>query len=305
MKIKKYGAIDIGSNAIRLLIANVIKDGNERTKIKKNTLVRVPVRLGEDVFKDGKIKERKIRKLIKAIEAFKLLMEVFDVKAYLAVATSAMREAENAREVVERIERETGIKIEIIDGAREAEFIAHTNLDDLISENKNYLFVDVGGGSTEFTVLEKGRKKASKSFKLGTVRSLKKTIPSGEWKRAEEWVKKQTGDMDEILLIGSGGNINKLYKMSGKAEGSPLSEAHLKALYKMLKSMSYKQRVKELGLNPDRADVIVPAAKIYTRAMKWSGGRKIYVPSIGLADGIIRYLNSKDGKTGAESTPTS
>ncbi len=294
MKIRKFAAIDIGSNAIRLLIANVIKDGNERTKIKKNTLVRVPIRLGEDVFKDGKIKERKIKKLIKAIQAFKLLMDVFDVKAYLAVATSAMREAKNAQEVIDRIKRETGIEIEIIDGAREAEFIAYTNLDDLINENKNYLFVDVGGGSTEFTVLEKGRKKASKSFKLGTVRALKQTIPQGEWKRAEEWVKKQTAGMDDVLLIGSGGNINKLYKMSGKAEGSPLSEAHLKALYKMLKSMSYKERVKELGLNPDRADVIVPAAKIYTRAMKWSGGKKIYVPSIGLADGIIRYLDAKE-----------
>ena len=293
MKIKKFGAIDIGTNAVRLLIANVIKDGNERTKIKKNTLVRVPLRLGEDVFKNGKISRKKIGKLVEAMKAFKLLMDVFDVKDYLAVATSAMREAENGEEVIAEVLEKTGIAIEIIDGAREAEFIAHTNLDDLLDDQKNYLFVDVGGGSTEFSVLEKGKKKASKSFKLGTVRALKKKIPNGEWKRAEAWVKEHTAGLDDILLIGSGGNINKLFKMSGKVEGSPLSEAHLKALYKMLKSMSYKERVKELGLNPDRADVIVPAAKIYTRAMKWSGGKKIYVPSIGLADGIIKYLNDK------------
>ncbi len=293
MKIKKFGAIDIGTNAVRLLIANVIKDGNERTKIKKNTLVRVPLRLGEDVFKNGKISHKKIRKLVEAMKAFKLLMDVFDVKDYLAVATSAMREAENGEEVIAEVLEKTGIAIEIIDGAREAEFIAHTNLDDLLDDQKNYLFVDVGGGSTEFSVLEKGKKKASKSFKLGTVRALKKKIPNGEWNRAEAWVKEHTAGLDDILLIGSGGNINKLFKMSGKVEGSPLSEAHLKALYKMLKSMSYKERVKELGLNPDRADVIVPAAKIYTRAMKWSGGKKIYVPSIGLADGIIKYLNDK------------
>lgn len=291
MKIVKFAAIDIGTNAIRLLIANVVRDGNKRSKIKKNTLVRVPVRLGEDVFDRGEISPSKQAKLIKAMKAFKLLMEVFDVQDYLAVATSAMREARNGKQVIDRIRKETGIEIEIIDGAREAEFIAYTDLEDLIDPNKNYLYVDVGGGSTEFTVIEHGRKKGSQSFKLGTVRSLKDKIPSGEWKRAKQWVKENTGNLDDIYLIGSGGNINKLFKMSGKVPGSPLTKPHLKALYKMLKSMSYKQRIKELGLNPDRADVIIPAAKIYTRAMNWSGADKIYVPSIGLADGIIKYLH--------------
>ncbi len=293
MKIVKFAAIDIGTNAIRLLIANVVRDGNKRSKIKKNTLVRVPVRLGEDVFERGEISPAKQEKLIKSMQAFKLLMDVFDVQDYLAVATSAMREARNGKQVIDRIRKETGIRVEIIDGAREAEFIAHTDLEDLIDPNKNYLYVDVGGGSTEFTVIEKGRKKGSRSFKLGTVRALKDKIPSGEWNRAKQWVKEHTTDLDDIYLIGSGGNINKLFKMSGKVPGSPLTKPHLKALYKMLKSMSYKQRIKELGLNPDRADVIIPAAKIYTRAMNWSGADKIYVPSIGLADGIIKYLHDK------------
>ena len=293
MKIVKFAAIDIGTNAIRLLIANVVRDGNKRSKIKKNTLVRVPVRLGEDVFERGEISPAKQEKLIKSMQAFKLLMDVFDVRDYLAVATSAMREARNGKQVIDRIRKETGMRVEIIDGAREAEFIAHTDLEDLIDPNKNYLYVDVGGGSTEFTVIEKGRKKGSQSFKLGTVRALKDKIPSGEWNRAKQWVKEHTADLDDIYLIGSGGNINKLFKMSGKVPGSPLTKPHLKALYKMLKSMSYKQRIKELGLNPDRADVIIPAAKIYTRAMNWSGADKIYVPSIGLADGIIKYLHDK------------
>ena len=293
MHLKKYAAIDIGTNAVRLLIANVIENG-KKTKIKKNTLVRVPIRLGEDVFDEGKISEEKIEKLIKAMKAFKLLMDVFEVEDFLAVATSAMREAENGQEVIKRVEDETGIQIEIIDGAREAEFIARTDLEDLIDRNKNYLYVDVGGGSTEFTVIEKGKKKNSKSFKLGTVRMLKKNVKEEEWKAAEKWVRDNTKDLENIALIGSGGNINKLFKMSGKVQGSPISLPHLKALYKMLKSMTYKQRIKELGLNPDRADVIVPAAKIYTRAMKWSGGDKIYVPSIGLADGIVKYLYEKN-----------
>ena len=300
MKLKRYAAIDIGTNAVRLLIANVIKNGKE-WKVKKNTLVRVPVRLGEDVFDKGYIGKEKLRDLLKTMQAFKLLMEVFKVDDYLAVATSAMREARNAKEVLKKIKEETGIEIEVIDGAREAEFIAQTDLEDLIDPSKNYLFVDVGGGSTEFTVLEKGKKTASRSFKLGTVRSLKKNIPAGEWDKARDWVKKHTQHLDKIDLIGSGGNINKLFKMSGKAPGTPLSYVHLKALYKMLKSMSYKQRIKELGLNPDRADVIVPAAKIYSRAMKWAGGKRIYVPSIGLADGIVKYLAEQNlrsaGKT--------
>jgi len=303
MKLKRYAAIDIGTNAVRLLIANVIKNGKE-WKVKKNTLVRVPVRLGEDVFDKGSISQEKAKDLVKTMQAFRLLMDVFKVDDYLAVATSAMREAENAREILKKIKEETGIEIEVIDGAREAEFIAQTDLDDLTDPSKNYLFVDVGGGSTEFTVLEQGKKTASRSFKLGTVRSLKNTIPEGEWEKAKQWIKKHTGHLDKIDLIGSGGNINKLFKMSGKAPGTPLSYIHLKALYKMLKSMSYKQRIKELGLNPDRADVIVPAAKIYSKAMKWSGGKKIYVPSIGLADGIVKYLADKNRRKETENSST-
>jgi len=289
MKIKKYAAIDIGSNAVRLLVSYVIVTG-KKVKYKKVSLVRVPIRLGADVFVKGKISERNKRRLIDAMMGFKYLMKAHEVEKYMAVATSAMREAKNGKEVVEEILKKTGINIQIIDGAQEAELIAATDLEELLDLPRTYLYVDVGGGSTEFSVFEKGQKQASKSFKLGTVRLLKNMVDKSEWDKAEKWVKQHTKNKDKVYLIGSGGNINKLFKMSGKVPGAPLSKVYLDAQYKFLKSMNYKDRIKELDLNPDRADVIIPAAKIYRRAMQWSGADKVYVPKIGLADGIIKYL---------------
>jgi exopolyphosphatase/guanosine-5'-triphosphate,3'-diphosphate pyrophosphatase len=292
LEIKKYGAIDIGSNAIRLLISNVIVSDDKEPKFKKSSLVRVPIRLGADAFTSGIISEQNVRRMIDAIEAFKLLMNVHGVKIYKACATSAMREAKNGSEIVEKIKVQTGVKIDIIGGKEEAAIISSTDLNQLIEGNHTYLYVDVGGGSTEITVFTRGKIITSKSFKIGTVRLLnnKKSTNKEIFSNVEKWIKKNTSDLKKVSLIGSGGNINKLFKMSGRTEGKPISYIYLNAQYQFLKQMSFDERVSELSLNPDRADVIIPATKIYLSAMKWSGARKIYVPKIGLSDGIIKSL---------------
>ena len=292
LEIKKYGAIDIGSNAIRLLISNVIVSDDKEPQFKKSSLVRVPIRLGADAFTSGIISEQNVRRMIDAIEAFKLLMNVHGVKTYKACATSAMREAKNGSEIVEKIKIQTGVKIDIIGGKEEAAIISSTDLNQLIEGNHTYLYVDVGGGSTEITVFTRGKIITSKSFKIGTVRLLKnkKSTNKEIFSNVEKWIKKNTSDLKKVSLIGSGGNINKLFKMSGRTEGKPISYIYLNAQYQFLKQMSFDERVSELSLNPDRADVIIPATKIYLSAMKWSGARKIYVPKIGLSDGIIKSL---------------
>lgn len=290
--VRKYGAIDIGSNAIRLLVANVIERKDKEPQFKKSSLVRVPIRLGADSFVQGKISKVNVERMINAIEAFKLLMGVHGVEKYKACATSAMREASNGEEVAKRIFEETGVQIDIIGGKEEAAIISSTDLNELISGDKTYLYVDVGGGSTEFTVFSKGKIVNSKSFKIGTVRLLNNSKEENKeiFKKVQKWVEINTALYRKISLIGSGGNINKLFKLSGRTEGAPISYIYLNAQYQFLKKMSYSDRISELGLNPDRADVIVPATKIYLSAMKWSGARKIYVPKIGLSDGIIKSL---------------
>lgn len=292
ISIKKYAAIDIGSNAIRLLVSNVVEQEDKEPRFKKSALVRVPIRLGTDSFVNGKVSDKNVSRMIDAMEAFKLLMKVHGVEKYKACATSAMREASNGEEVAEKILKKTGVKIDIIGGKEEAAIISSTDLNELISGDKSYLYVDVGGGSTEFTVFSKGEIVKSKSFKMGTVRLLNNTKAENKegFKKVETWIKENTQDYRKISLIGSGGNINRLFKMSGRSEGSPISYIYLNAQYQFLKKMSYSDRITELSLNSDRADVIVPATKIYLSAMKWSGARKIYVPKIGLADGIIKSL---------------
>ena len=292
MKIKKYGAIDIGSNAVRLLVANVIEERDREPQFKKSSLVRVPIRLGADAFVSGRISEANTQRMIDAMQAFKLIMKIHGVERYKACATSAMREAENGKEVAESILDNTEVKIDIIDGKKEAAIISSTDLNQLIESDSTYLYVDVGGGSTEFTLFSKGKIINSKSFKIGTVRLLnnKKSENKILFKKVQNWIEENTSDYKRISLIGSGGNINKLFKMSGRDIGKPISYIYLNAQYQFLKKMSYQERISELGLNPDRADVIVPATKIYLSAMKWSGARKIYVPKIGLSDGIIKSL---------------
>jgi exopolyphosphatase / guanosine-5'-triphosphate,3'-diphosphate pyrophosphatase len=292
LEIKKYGAIDIGSNAIRLLISNIIIEEGKETKFKKSSLVRVPIRLGADSFVKGFISDKNITRLVHAMKAFQLLMDVHNVERYKACATSAMREASNSNEVVTEILKETGIQIDIIGGKEEAAIISSTDLNELIGGDDSYLYVDVGGGSTEFTIFSGGKITNSKSFKMGTVRLLnnKKSVNKEIFTNVEKWIKKNTKELKSVSLIGSGGNINKLFKMSGRTEGKPISYIYLNAQYQFLKQMTYEQRISELSLNPDRADVIIPATKIYLSAMKWSGAKKIFVPKIGLSDGIIKSL---------------
>lgn len=290
LTIEKYAAIDIGSNAIRLLIATVIEKDEKPPQFKKTSLVRVPIRLGADVFLDGAISEANLVRMLDAMNAYKLLMQTHKVTKYRACATSAMREANNGVKIASQILKETGINIEIIDGKDEATIIASTDLRDLIDSDRTFLYVDVGGGSTEFTLFANGRTVTSRSFKLGTVRILNDMIRENVWDDVKKWIKKVTQDYETIDLIGSGGNINSIYKNSGTKLGSPLSYFYLTNYYEKLKSYTYHERIFELQMNPDRADVIVPATKIYLSAMKWSKAQSIYVPKIGLADGIIKGL---------------
>jgi exopolyphosphatase/guanosine-5'-triphosphate,3'-diphosphate pyrophosphatase len=290
INIKKLAAIDIGSNAMRLLISNVVEQDGKEPQFNKSSLVRVPIRLGQDAFTVGEISTENIDRMVDAMKAFNLLMKVHKVERYMAFATSAMREAYNAKEVVAIIKKKADIKIEIIDGKKEAAIIASTDLHHLLKTDETYLFVDVGGGSTEFTLFSDGKLINSRSFKAGTVRLLNDMVHDSVWDEIERWIKTNTADYDEVTLIGSGGNINKLFKMSGKQQEKPLSYIYINSQYAFLNSLTYEQRIAELGLNSDRADVIIHATRIYLNAMKWSGARQIYVPKIGLSDGIVKAM---------------
>ncbi len=297
IKQRNYAAIDIGSNAVRLLISTITEQEDKEPIFKKTSLVRVPIRLGSDVFMTKNISEENKLRMVDTLQAFQLLMKSYKIEKYKACATSAMREANNGREVADLIEQKTGVQINIIDGNDEAAMIAATDLNELIQSDKTYLYVDVGGGSTEFTLYSNGDTIASRSFKLGTVRILENIVEPGTWDEVESWVKEVTKSYQKIDLIGSGGNINNIFKSSGKSVGKPLSFLYLSSYYQLLNSFTYEERITELNLNSDRADVIIPAAKIYLSAMKWTKARRIYVPKIGLADGIIRSLYQESQET--------
>jgi exopolyphosphatase / guanosine-5'-triphosphate,3'-diphosphate pyrophosphatase len=290
ISIKKYAAIDIGSNAMRLLIMNVVEQNEAPTQFNKSALIRVPIRLGQDAFTVGEITEENIDRMTDAMKAFKLLMKVYKVEHYKACATSAMREAYNGKEVCEIIKERADVSIEIIDGKSEAAIIASSDLHHFIKTEDTYLYVDVGGGSTEFSLFSDGKMVASKSFKNGTVRLINNMVNDIVWDEIEKWIKANTEVYEKITLIGSGGNINKIFKLSGKQLDKPLSYMYLNSQYQYLNSLTYEQRIAELALNTDRADVIIPALSIYLKAMKWSGATKIYVPKIGLADGIVKAM---------------
>jgi len=295
MIIKKYAAIDIGSNAVRLLITNVIEEKGKEPKFKKSSLVRVPIRLGQDSFTTGVISEANIAKMKDTMNAFRLLMKSNEVVKYMACATSALREASNGVELVKAIKVASEIDIEIIDGKKEAAIIASTDLKTFIDQDSNYLYVDVGGGSTELTIFSNGRIINSKSFKVGTVRLLNSTNDELiKWDEIKDWIQKNTKNFYKVIMIGSGGNINKIHRLSGKTEDKPLSYIFLNAQYHFFNAMSYSERVTEIGLNPDRADVIIPALKIYLKTMKWAGAKKMYVPKIGLSDGMVKTLYYND-----------
>ncbi|MEE2802153.1 MAG: exopolyphosphatase [Bacteroidota bacterium] len=292
----KYGAIDIGSNAIRLLIATANTMTGNPPNFKKISLVRVPIRLGQDVFTTGEISEVNFNRMVDAMKAYKLLMQVHKVEKYKAYATSAMRGAQNGQEIADYIKENCGIEIEIIDGSHEAAIIAMTDLHNVIDERKVYLYVDVGGGSTEFTLIAYGKEVVSRSFQIGTVRLLNDMVNNSLWAEAENWVKEVCKPYSKIELIGSGGNINNIFKSSGKSQGKPLSYFYLASYYEKLQSYTYEERIYSLNMNQDRADVIIPACRIYLRAMKWSMAKNIYVPKIGLSDGIIKSIYNADNR---------
>ena len=290
LNIKKYGAIDVGSNAIRLLIVTVIEQEGKEAKFKKTSLIRVPIRLGTDVFVEGKVSEASYLRMLDSFKAFQLLMKIHNVFKYRACATSAMREAKNGKTVVKRLLNATGIEINIINGNEEAKIIASTDLKTYLVHDKVFLYVDVGGGSTELTIYSEGKTVASKSFKMGTVRLINNLVDDKMWDQIKDWIKNNTQKYSHITLLGTGGNINSTYKYSGKKIGTPLNYKYLIAYFNKVKAFSYDDRIVELDMNPDRADVIIPALKIYIFAMKWSGAECIYVPKVGLSDGIIRSL---------------
>lgn len=285
----RYAAVDIGSNAVRLLIADITK-GENGYGYKKNTLIRVPLRLGDDAFLDRNISERKADDLVKTMTAFKHLMEVYHVDTYLACATSAMREAENGDLIVKRIKQEANLDLEIIEGQREANIIYSNHIEQTLDSNKNYLYIDVGGGSTELSVFVNKIPVASKSFNIGTIRILDNQDKDETWQEMKLWVKDKTKGLKSLAGIGTGGNINKLFRMSEEKDTAPLSFLKLKTLYNQLNSYSLKERIMLLGLNEDRADVIIPASEIYLTLMKWTGIKQIYVPKVGMVDGIINLL---------------
>ena len=290
LKIKKYAAIDIGSNAMRLLIMNIIEEEGRETIFSKSSLIRVPIRLGQDVFTTGKVSPEAEDRMVDAMKAFFLLMKVNKVDQFMACATSAMREATNAASIVDRVYKESGIKISIIDGKKEAMIIASSDLKHFINSSNSILYIDVGGGSTEFTLFSNGKQLNSRSFKNGTVRLLNNMVEPQVWNDIEQWIKEETKDLKDLIVIGSGGNINKIFKMSGKTQDKPLTYFYLHKQLLRLSKMSYEDRISLLGLNPDRADVIIPAINIYNNAMKWSGAKYIYVPKIGVSDGIVKAL---------------
>lgn len=295
----KFAAIDIGSNAVRLLFCNVYED-NGKTYYKKAELIRVPIRLGEDSFLNKKISVKKADKLVTAMKAFKNLIDVYDAIDYRACATSAMRDAENGYDVVARVRKEAGIKIEIIDGKTEADIIFSNHIEEHLDKANNYLYIDIGGGSTEITLFSKNKVVFSQSFNIGTIRMLHEQIDKEYWSYFKNWVKEQTDGYKPLIAIGSGGNINKLFKMLGRKPNKPVSTLKIKNLYEVLESYTYEERMQVFGLNPDRADVIIPASKILLSVLKKADIEKVLVPQIGLSDGIVHLLYEKHLEKKAE-----
>lgn len=286
-----FAAVDIGSNAMRLLFCRAYDLGG-KPHFSKEELIRLPIRLGEDVFLNGKISEKKAEKLITAMRGFHELIKVYEVDAFRAVATSAMRDASNSAEIIERIKNETGLTVEIIDGKLEAQLVFSNHIEELLNPKHAYLYIDVGGGSTELTLYHNQKVIAAKSFNIGTVRMLLNKVEKDEWESMKEWIKKNTFGIQPLHAIGSGGNINKIFKMT-KKENKNLSYSKLKGIHDMLNSYTLEERIDVLGLKPDRADVIVHASKIFTTIMKIADIEDIFVPQIGLSDGIIHDLYDK------------
>ena len=286
---KKIAAIDIGSNAVRMLICYIIPSGKKYI-FQKNSYLRLPIRLGEDSFKDGIISKSKIHKLSDAILSFKYIMNVHDVEYYQIYATSALRESKNSKEVILEIKKTTGLKINLISGLKEAKIISKGNSIEKLQFNISFLYVDVGGGSTEYSILRRGEEKKSKSFKIGTIRLLNNLVDDKLFIDIKYWLDTYLDDQDKIKLFATGGNINKIQSMTGSKIGKPISYLSLKDLYNNLTKYDYQERMVKFDLNPDRADVIIPALKIFITTMESVGSNKLFVPKVGLVDGMINEI---------------
>ena len=282
-------AIDIGSNAARLLITEVEKKGKE-TQFNRLNLIRIPLRLGFDVFDKGFIGSKKKKMLIDTIKAFKQLMKVYDVEHYLACATSAMRDAENAKEIIKEIEIETSIEIEVITGELEAEIIYENHVAEILDDGNSYLYIDVGGGSTELTLYHKSQLVLQKSFNIGTVRLLAGKNKDEIWQELKDTLKELSIKYEKLIGIGSGGNINKLFSIMGGKNSDSLTSAGISTIYKEMQSLTVEERMIKYSLKKDRAEVILPALTIYNNILRWAGITEINVPKIGLADGLIHHL---------------
>jgi exopolyphosphatase / guanosine-5'-triphosphate,3'-diphosphate pyrophosphatase len=294
----RLAAIDIGSNAARLLISDAFINEQGKAQFQKLNLVRVPLRLGFDVFEDNIISEEKENMIIKTIRSYKLLTDVYGVEYMKACATSAMRDASNGREIMRKVKEDTGVDIEIITGDAEASLIYENHVAENMDKEHSYLYIDVGGGSTELTFFADARLMFKRSFNIGTIRILKKQVDEFMWDEMRDFIKRETKTHErDMVAIGSGGNINKVFSMSKRKEGKPLHLDLLKDYYRELNSFSLQERIRIYKMREDRADVIVPALLIYVNVMKWANIEEIYVPKIGLADGLIQHLYYEVEKT--------
>jgi len=286
----RLAAIDIGSNAARLLISDVIIGPQGNPEFIKAALVRAPLRLGFEVFDKGEIPPNKVEKVIKTMKSYKLLLDVYEVKHVKACATSAMRDATNGAEIIRKVKTETGIEIKIISGQEEASLIYENHIAENMAKEESYLYIDVGGGSTELTFFTDGKLVFKESFNIGTIRLLKNQVSEAIWDEMKEFIKQKTKGYHHVTAIGSGGNINKIFSLSKRKEGKPLALDLLRDYFKEFSNLSVNQRMTLYHLREDRADVIVPALLIYINVMRWADTEEIYIPKIGLADGLIHTL---------------
>lgn len=291
----RLAAIDIGSNAARLLINEVKKDSRGKPEFTKLNLLRIPLRLGMDVFTRGRIGEEREQMVLDSMQIFSDLMRIYQVEHYRACATSAMRDATNGREIITAVKKSSGIDIEIISGDEEATLIYENHIAEGMDKNYAYLYIDVGGGSTELTFYENGKLKYKHSFNIGSIRLLNHLVTDDQWKEMKEEIRKNINSKKPVMAIGSGGNINKVFSMSKTKEGKPLTATAIKKCYKEMSLLSVQERISKYGFREDRADVLVPALQIFINVMQWSETQKIFVPKISVADGLIRsiYKNIK------------
>ena len=285
----RFAAIDVGSNAMRLFFCRVLENGHGPIFIKES-MIRMPLRLGHDAFTENKISDETCDKFVNTMYGFNSLIQAYEPISFKACATEAMRQATNGLYLVNRVKYETGINLNIITGKEEADIIISTHIDRYVQTDQHCLYVDVGGGSTELTIIKNKKTLFSKSFSIGSVRLLEKQVTADDWSMMKEWIVDKTSTITNIQSIGSGGNINKILTLLEKSKGKSVTVQEIKSIIKKIKPFSFHDRIVKLGLRPDRADVIVHAGKIYSKCMKWSGANNMIVPQVGLADGMVSQL---------------